>query len=63
MGRIGTTLVKRSGKELLEKHFKEFKGDFKYNKKALEKVSTISSKKLRNVIAGYITRKVKQKKK
>ena len=63
MGRIGTTLVKRSGNELIEKFLKEFKADFKHNKKALEKVSTISSKKLRNVIAGYITRKVKQKKK
>ena len=63
MGRISTVLIKRTGKELLERFSDQFQKDYQHNKKALSKVATISSKKLRNVIAGYITRKVKQKRK
>jgi len=56
MGRIKTQLIKRVTKELFSKHSKEFKKDFQENKKLVEKFADIPSKKLRNIIAGYITR-------
>lgn len=62
MGRIRTTLIKRIGKELVEKYSDKFKEDFEHNKKAVLDVAGINSKKLRNVIAGYITQLVKKSK-
>ncbi len=56
MGRIKTTLVKRTTEELLEKHGSEFTGDFEQNKAKVSMFVTAPSKKLRNIIAGYITR-------
>jgi len=61
MGRIKTTLIKRTGKKLLSMHPDKFKPDFTENKKAVEEVADIPSKKLRNVLAGYLTRLVKKK--
>ena len=60
MGRIKTTLIKRTALKLFEKHKTEFKSDFNENKKLVEGFADIPSKKLKNVIAGYITRLVKQ---
>lgn len=60
MGRIKTTLIKRTALKLFEQHKKEFKADFNENKKLVEGFADIPSKKLKNVIAGYITRLVKQ---
>jgi len=61
MGRIKTTLVKRTAKELLEKSPDSFSSNFEENKKALG--NTMPSKPLRNKIAGYITRLKKNTKK
>lgn len=63
MGRIRTTLVKRTGENLVKKHPDKFKADFENNKKVLNDVAEIYSKKLRNLIAGYITHLVKETKK
>lgn len=54
MGRIKTLLVKRTARELIEKTPETFTEDFNDNKKALG--STMPSKRIRNMIAGYITR-------
>lgn len=62
MGRIKTTLIKRTAIELFNTHKNEFKKDFEENKKIVEGLAEIESKKLRNIIAGYITRLVKQQK-
>ena len=59
MGRIKTTLVKRSAEEFLERHPDSFKSKFNDNKAVFKKVSSIGSKKLKNKILGYITRLVK----
>lgn len=59
MGRIKTTLIKRTAEEFLEKYPKEFKGKFQLDKNKLKQLSKIQSKKLRNTIAGYIARLVK----
>jgi len=61
MGRIKTKLVKRSAIQLLKHHGGAFDEDFQQNKKAIAGVAEIPSKKMRNVITGYLTRLVKQK--
>ena len=56
MGRIKTQLIKRTTHEILEKDSQDFTSDFGENKKILDSKLKISSKKIRNVIAGYVTR-------
>ena len=56
MGNIRTSFVKRLAKELIETHKGVFTTDFEENKKL---VSTVSTKHLRNKIAGYVTRLVR----
>lgn len=51
--------VRRLSLEVLEKYRAEFGEDFADNKKALDTVSIIRSKGLKNEIAGYITKAVK----
>jgi ribosomal protein S17E len=60
MGRIKSTLVKRTANNLL-KEDNQFSEDFEKNKKLLGR--TMPSKKVRNKIAGYISRLKKQEKK
>jgi len=60
MGRIKTTFIKRKTKELLNLHREKFTADFEQNKKLTSLYTSGSSKKLRNVIAGYLTRLKKQ---
>lgn len=60
MGRIKTQLVKRAAWKLMQLHPGTFKKDFSENKTLLTGVSEIYSKKLRNVIAGYLARLVRQ---
>jgi small subunit ribosomal protein S17e len=62
MGRIKPTLVKRTAEELLEMHRADFTEKFDDNKLASDKHADIPSKRLRNSIAGYITRLVKRHK-
>jgi len=56
MGRIKTTMIKRTGNKLVNQHRASFKPTFDENKEILPKFVNIPSKKLRNVLAGYITR-------
>ena len=56
MGRIKTTLVKRVTKDLIREYGNEFKDNFEDNKKALGRIAEIKSIKIRNAVAGYITR-------
>ena len=53
MGRIKSTLVKRTGHNLLKEE-NNFSEDFNINKKLLG--NTMPSKKVRNKIAGYLSR-------
>ena len=59
MGRIKTQLVKRITNDLIREHSKELKKDFEENKKLIEQFAKIPSTKMRNVIAGYVTRRMK----
>jgi small subunit ribosomal protein S17e len=56
MGRIKTKLIKRLTLELLEKHRDKLSTEFEDNKKLVAALMEGTSKKLRNVIAGYVTR-------
>ncbi|MAG78124.1 30S ribosomal protein S17e [archaeon] len=58
MGRIKTTLIKRMGNKLYFLHKEKFSKDFDSNKKVIPDVAEVYSKKLRNILAGYITRLV-----
>lgn len=53
MGKIKTKLVKRTAKKLVEKGI-EFSPDFEKNKRILG--GTMPGKKIRNQIAGYLSR-------
>ena len=56
MGRIKTTLIKRRTKELYKLYGDKFTTDFTQNKALTTQHVDVPSKKLRNIIAGYITR-------
>lgn len=58
MGRIKTSLIKRTAKEL--KKIFNFDEDFEKNKILLNGI--IESKRLRNILAGYLTRLKKEEK-
>ncbi|MCB9362555.1 30S ribosomal protein S17e [Candidatus Woesearchaeota archaeon] len=59
MGRIKTKQIKRITHELLEEYGSTYKKDFRENRMLVEQHADISSKKLKNTIAGYVTRLVK----
>ncbi len=59
MGRIRAGFVKRAGEKLLKQHKDKFKTSFEENKEIVAKLADIPTKKLRNLIAGYITKKLK----
>ena len=62
MGRIKTTLIKRTAIKLVAENRDKFtKGDFGANKKKVSELVIVSSKKLRNIIAGYVTRLLERK--
>lgn len=61
MGRIKTKAAKRITEELLDNYYDEFTEDFDSNKEIVEKHLDISSKKLRNIITGYVSRRVKSR--
>jgi small subunit ribosomal protein S17e len=52
-------MVKRTTLELLKKYSKSFNIDFDHNKKFLTELNIGVSKKMRNKVAGYVTRVVK----
>lgn len=60
MGRIKSIAIKRLGEELIKEYGKKFSEDFEKNKKALGEVKPIKSKRTRNILAGYITKKMQQ---
>lgn len=63
MGRIKNIAIKTLGEEMIKEHGKKFTTDFNKNKVALGEIKTIKSKKTRNTLAGYITKKMQQIKK
>ncbi len=60
MGRIRTKLTKRLTRKVMNEA--EFTADFEQNKVIMDQVAKSHSKKFRNIIAGYATKLVKNKK-
>merc|ERR1712226_1226683 len=56
--RIG--LVKRASRQIIEKYYARLTLDFDTNKKVCDEVASIPSKRLRNKIAGFVTRLMKR---
>ena len=61
MGKVRIGLVKRTARKLLEMYPDLFTEDFEHNKRVVSQLVEVESKKLRNQIAGYLTRLVKLK--
>ena len=61
MGRIKTLLIKRIAKKLVKVHVQEFTSEFNKNKELVERYTNVVSQKMRNLIAGYTARLVKQR--
>ena len=60
MGRIKTTMIKRVGNKLVAQHRSQFKATFEENKQIISAYVDVPSKKLRNVLTGYITHCMKK---
>lgn len=58
MGKVRPEHVKRIAKELVQRFPDKFTTNFENNKKLVEEFTNLSSTKLRNRIAGYVTRLV-----
>lgn len=61
MGRIKTALTKRISMKLVKEYRSQLKNSFEENKKIVDELVDIPSKKIRNVVAGYVTRLMKSK--
>ncbi|KAF2248359.1 ribosomal protein S17e [Trematosphaeria pertusa] len=60
MGRVRTKTVKKSSKVIIERYYPKLSLDFETNKRICDEVAIISSKRLRNKIAGYTTHLMKR---
>lgn len=61
MGRIKTQMIKRLTLQLVKQHKPLFSTDYVANKKLVEQLLTGPSKKIRNTVAGYVTRIMQRK--
>ncbi|BCS91946.1 MAG: 30S ribosomal protein S17e [Metallosphaera javensis (ex Sakai et al. 2022)] len=60
VGNIYTRDIKRIGQQIYELYKDQISTDYEKNKELVKQVVDVYSKKVRNRIAGYITRKAKQ---
>jgi small subunit ribosomal protein S17e len=56
LGKVRIETVKRVSRELLRRYPDRFTGQFESDKQAVNELVVTQSKRLRNRIAGYITR-------
>ena len=56
MGNVRTEQIKRTAKELIRRYHDKFSNNFENNKHAVNSLVTGGTPKVRNQIAGYITR-------
>jgi small subunit ribosomal protein S17e len=56
LGKVRPENVKKVSRELVERYPDRFSTDFQANKKALDSLIQVYSPKLKNRIAGYVTR-------
>lgn len=53
--------TRRISETILQRHPEAFSSDYEQNKKALEELALVPSKQLRNHIAGYIAKRLKER--
>jgi small subunit ribosomal protein S17e len=58
---IKPSYIKSLGLELLAKNREKFSSNYEENKQALASTALIESKRVRNRVAGFITRKINTK--
>jgi len=56
LGNVRSEKVKRIARELFKRYPDKFTADFEKNKELIGSMVNISSKRLRNMIVGYVTR-------
>jgi small subunit ribosomal protein S17e len=61
MGRIKTALTKRIALKLVREYRSQMKDNFEDNKKVVDELVDMPSHKIRNIVAGYVTRIIKNK--
>lgn len=60
MGRVRTKTVKKSAKTIIEKYYSRLTLDFQTNKKICDEIAVLPSKRVRNKIAGFITKMMRR---
>merc|ERR1712151_238425 len=60
MGRVRTKTVKRASRAIIEKYYGKMTKDFHFNKRIIDDIAVIQSKRMRNKIAGYTTHLMKR---
>jgi small subunit ribosomal protein S17e len=60
MGRIRTKTVKKAARQLVENYYSKMTLDFHINKRIIDEVAVIQTKRLRNKIAGFVTHLMKR---
>jgi len=58
VGKVKTEQIKRTGKELMTRFPNKFTSNFDENKKLVDTLTAGTTTRVRNKIAGYITRTV-----
>jgi len=58
LGKVKTDQVKRTGKKLMERFPDKFTSNFDENKKQVDTLTQGTTTRVRNQIAGYITRTI-----
>ena len=59
MGKVRPLFIKRTARKLVNDYGDKFSLDFEHNKRVVEELLELPSKRLRNKIAGYVTRLMK----
>ena len=60
MGRILHGKFRRYAEDILQKYGPLFTTDYEKNKQILQELADLPSKRVRNMLAGYITRKIRK---
>ncbi|MGD6933145.1 MAG: 30S ribosomal protein S17e [Candidatus Bathyarchaeia archaeon] len=58
LGKVKTEQIKRTGKELMTRFPSKFSSNFDENKKVVDSLTSGTTTRIRNKVAGYITRTV-----
>jgi small subunit ribosomal protein S17e len=58
MGKVKPDYIKKLAKKLIERFPKRFNSDFENNKRMVDALTDVSSTKIRNRVAGYVTQMV-----